>query len=74
MCPEGSSLEISWREICLNLLLGDQRGPEGTSTTGPVLLNLEYYKVVAAQLGSRGFQQVMLGGISPFLSKALEEN
>ena len=44
--------------------LGDQRGPEGTSTTGPVLLNLEYYKVVAAQLGSRGFQQVMLGGIS----------
>ena len=30
MGPEGSSLEISWREICLNLLLGtrgDQRGP-----------------------------------------------
>ena len=39
MGPEGSSLEISWREICLNLLLGT-RGDQyyWTCTSQPGVL------------------------------------
>ena len=41
----GVLFEISWREICLNLLLGFQRGP--------VLLDL-YYNTRVQQMPKRG--------------------
>ena len=59
LVDQWSSEEISWREICLDLLLRDQRGP--------VLLDLYFSTWSTTTSGGSSedqecFQQVMLGG------------
>ena len=55
MGPEGSSLEISWREICLNLLLGT-RGDQyyWTCTSQPGVLQYQWTACLIGVIHSFG--------------------